>query len=80
LTNALAEGLNSLTVVLKGAAGGLKNLADFLTRVLSCLGKPDCYSASSRHGNSGRTTLSVIPIHKHPLDYVIAPDFPGGKG
>jgi hypothetical protein len=29
LTNALAEGLNSLIAVLKGAARGLKNFANF---------------------------------------------------
>jgi transposase len=45
LTNALAEGLNSLIAVLKGAARGLKNFANFRTRVLFYLGKLDLYPA-----------------------------------
>ncbi len=34
LTNALAEGLNSLISVLKGAVRGLRNFANFRTRIL----------------------------------------------
>jgi transposase len=41
LTNALAEGLNSLIAVLKGAARGQKNFTNFRPRVLFYPGKPD---------------------------------------
>jgi hypothetical protein len=40
LTNALAEGLNSLIAVLKGAGLG-KNFTNFRPRVLFYPGKPD---------------------------------------
>jgi hypothetical protein len=43
-----------LIAALKGTARGLKNFANFPTRVLVYPGKPDRYPASSRHGNPGR--------------------------
>ena len=45
LTNGLAEGINSLIAVLKGAARGLRNFSNFRVRVLFFLGKLDMLPA-----------------------------------